>query len=71
MASEVKRCACKHEGQDNLYGKGNRLMNEYNKGYRCTVCGKELVENTGKKQNYSDNGVMVSTRIKYLRYLQS
>ena len=49
MASEVKRCSCKHEGQDNLYGKGNRLMNAYNKGYRCTVCGKELQENTSKK----------------------
>ena len=49
MASEVKRCACKHEGQDKLYGQGNRLMNEYNKGYRCTACGKEYVENTGKK----------------------
>ena len=49
MASEVKRCSCKHEVQDKLYGQGNRLMNEYNKGYRCTVCGKEIVENTGKK----------------------
>ena len=41
MASEVKHCNCKHEVQDKMYGKGNRLMNEYNKGYRCTVCGKE------------------------------
>lgn len=48
MASEVKRCTCKHEGQDKLYGNGNRLMNEYNKGYRCTVCGKEHNEG-GKK----------------------
>lgn len=48
MASEVKRCACKHEEQDKLYGQGNRLMNEYNKGYRCTVCGKEHSEG-GKK----------------------
>lgn len=49
MTSEVKKCSCKHEVQDKLYGQGNRLMNECNKGYRCTVCGKEHVENTGKK----------------------
>ena len=48
MASEVKKWSCKHEGQDKLYGQGNRLMNEYNKGYRCTVCGKEHSE-SGKK----------------------
>ena len=48
MASEVKKCSCKHEGQAKLYGQGNRLMNEYNKGYRCTVCGKEYSEG-GKK----------------------
>lgn len=49
MASEVKRCSCKHKVQDEMYGNGNRLMNEFNKGYRCTVCGKEHIENTGKK----------------------
>lgn len=49
MASEVKKCTCKNEGQDALYGKGNRLCNEFAKGFRCTVCGKEFIENTGKK----------------------
>lgn len=48
MAAEVKHCTCKHDAQDKMYGKGNRLMNEYNKGYRCTVCGKEYAEG-GKK----------------------
>ena len=46
--AEVKRCACKHDEQDKLYGKGNRLMNPFNKGYRCTVCGKEYTETTKK-----------------------
>lgn len=48
MAAEVKKCTCKHEGQDKLYGAGNRLMNEYSKGYRCTVCGK-TIDTGGKK----------------------
>ena len=46
--AEVKKCNCKHEAQDALYGKGNRLMNPFNKGYRCTACGKEYTENTKK-----------------------
>ncbi len=43
----VKKCDCKHEGQDELHGKGNRVHNETKKGkdsakmYRCTVCSKE------------------------------
>ena len=49
MAAEVKRCTCKHEGQDALYGKSNRLMNQFNKGYRCTVCGKEYQDSSTKK----------------------
>jgi len=48
MAAEVKHCTCKHDAQDKMYGKGNRLMNEYNKGYRRTVCDKEHAEG-GKK----------------------
>lgn len=51
MATEVKKCNCSHEEQDKLYGKNNRLMNEYGnpkKGYRCTVCGKEHPD-TAKK----------------------
>jgi hypothetical protein len=44
----IKRCECKHEDQDKIHGKGNRVHNERTegsvrkgKGYRCTVCGKE------------------------------
>ena len=38
----TKKCNCKHEQQDKLHGKNNRVMNEkFNGKYRCTVCGKE------------------------------
>lgn len=43
----VKPCNCKNESQDELYGKGMRLMNKATakgskpKRYRCTVCCKE------------------------------
>jgi len=46
----IKKCSCKHEYQDKIYGKGYRVFNEKtegpsrkHKGYRCTVCGKEEV----------------------------
>lgn len=48
MGAEVKKCTCKHPGQDKLYGNGNRLMNEYAKGYRCTVCGATYSETVKK-----------------------
>ena len=40
----IAKCTCKHEYQDSIYGKGNRLWNHAPaKGakprrYRCTVC---------------------------------
>jgi len=43
----IKRCECKHEYQDEVYGKGNRVHNPTLKQvgnqpvYRCTVCKKE------------------------------
>lgn len=39
----IKKCNCKSEYQDEKYGKGNRVHNKMigDKGYRCTVCGKE------------------------------
>lgn len=49
MATEVKKCSCKSEAQDKLYGQGNRLMNQCNKGFRCTVCGKEHNDGGSKK----------------------
>lgn len=40
MAAEIKKCTCKHEGQDELHGKGNRVFNQdAKKNYTCTVCG--------------------------------
>jgi len=39
----IKKCNCKHEFQDNRYGSFLRIFNilSNDKGYRCTVCGKE------------------------------
>ncbi len=34
-------CGCENEYQDKKYGKHIRVHNEFNKGWRCTVCGKE------------------------------
>ena len=48
MATEVKKCICQHSEQDKLYGKSNRLMNPSNKGFRCTVCGKEHTDSVKK-----------------------
>ncbi len=31
--------SCKHEGQDQIHGRGNRVMNmTKDEHYRCTVC---------------------------------
>lgn len=39
------RCSCKHEYQDQKYGKGRRIANRTvkndGKTFRCTVCGTE------------------------------
>jgi hypothetical protein len=49
----IKRCVCDHEWQDKTYGSKNRVANEMNKaqgtGFRCTVCGKEIVSTISKK----------------------
>lgn len=44
--TKVKKCTCKNEGQDKIYGDGNRLFNQTSKTagqdkaiYKCTVCG--------------------------------
>lgn len=41
---KIMRCECKHESQDELHGKQQRVHNPCKKqgpgiGYRCTVCG--------------------------------
>ena len=52
--SKIVRCKCKHEGQDSIHGKGNRVANETAKGsagklvVRCTVC---LAEHTVGKSS--------------------
>lgn len=42
---KVIKCTCKHEYQDEKYGKGNRVANSMKSTsatkFRCTVCGKE------------------------------
>ena len=51
---KVISCSCKHEFQDQQYGKGMRLFNEMgkdqNSSYRCTVCGKEVRSGDSKKK---------------------
>ena len=44
-------CTCKSEYQDQMYGKGRRVMNATEKGktatsttWRCTVCKREVVK---------------------------
>lgn len=41
---KFKLCTCKNEVQDNLYGKRMRLYNKCLRGYRCSVCGKEILK---------------------------
>jgi hypothetical protein len=49
--SKVKPCTCSNEGQDNLYGKGNRLHNmKFDKSFICTVCGTVEGRAAGKKK---------------------
>jgi hypothetical protein len=50
MSASISNCSCKHEDQDNLHGKQERVMNhtstkvpEGSVEIRCTVCGKEKV----------------------------
>lgn len=38
---KVLPCDCVHTYQDEKYGPKKRLHNETDKGYRCTICGKE------------------------------
>lgn len=49
----IKACSCKHEGQDSLHGKWQRVFNEVKsaKGteYRCTVCGN-VIKSSGEEK---------------------
>jgi hypothetical protein len=42
MATKVVNCNCKSEYQDQKYGPGRRVANTTAKGWRCTVCAKEI-----------------------------
>ena len=46
--TKIFKCSCKHDYQDQKYGPGMRLHNGKNpnggpdRGWRCTVCSKEI-----------------------------
>lgn len=55
METGIFACNCVSEFQDQVYGKGYRLFNPKGKGskvdgYRCTVCGREIRENEGRRK---------------------
>lgn len=50
--SQIKKCICDHDFQDQKYGPGMRVMAPTGKGensgtYKCTVCGRTQ---SGEKQ---------------------
>lgn len=52
--TKIKKCVCSHEWQDRKYGDKNRVANQTtgsggSPGWRCTVCGKEIVAQVKKK----------------------
>jgi len=57
MKGKIKFCSCKHEFQDERYGKKQRVHNyartgygSKQPGYRCTVCTRvKAVDKTGDK----------------------
>ena len=45
MPTEVRKCDCHNQYQDEVYGKGNRLFNIGIGGrFRCTVCGRTITK---------------------------
>lgn len=57
--SFVSKCNCEHEGQDSMYGKGNRVFNNGLKSAKCTVCGatREV-----KRENQFAAAMPISTK---------
>ncbi len=45
-------CKCKSEYQDKKHGKGMRVYNSCNNGYRCTVCGHETSAGMKKEEDH-------------------
>lgn len=48
MATEIKKCECKHDFQDSQYGKSMRVWNKGKEKRKCTVCGKTEKTNSIK-----------------------
>lgn len=47
----IRKCHCKHEFQDKVYGAGMRVHNQGNKEARCTVCGAKVEMAAPKKED--------------------
>lgn len=47
----IRKCGCKHEVQDEMYGNSNRVWNPTtkDKGWRCTVCEKTVLADREKE----------------------
>ena len=46
VSPKIEACDCRHEFQDRVYGKGQRVKNPMQgkkPGYRCTVCQRETL----------------------------
>ncbi len=41
---------CKHAGQDDLHGDGNRVWNSTKEGRRCSACGGEVADTRAKEK---------------------
>lgn len=51
-SSIIAKCTCSHDGQDEMYGKWNRVWNPAGDktGYRCTVCGAVMGDAHARKK---------------------
>lgn len=47
-ATKIQHHTCAHADQDKLHGRGMRVWNRSNRGWRCTVCGSEVVSNEAR-----------------------
>jgi len=63
MLPKIAPCTCRHEYQDEKYGKGMRVFNPRMPsgklgGWRCTVCGRETSADSSdlKKQPKQGEG---------------
>jgi len=40
----VRACSCMHAYQDRHYGRNKRVFNFTARGWRCTVCARDIIE---------------------------